>query len=798
VKNDPSKTEPLEGFDPILSAVDFSFKVNCPSDFDCRKECVCPPAQEPQPDINYLAKDYSSFKQLMLDRMALLMPQWKERNAADAGIAIIELLSYMADHLSYQQDAITTEAYLGTARRRVSVKRHAKLVDYPMHDGCNARTWVHVKVNKDIILPGSTQLLTSVKEQTTIIHPDSPAYDEAISRHPEIFETMHETSLFKNHNEMCFYTWGEENCCLPRKATSATLLGKYQNLKAGDVLIFIEKSGPQQGKPADPAHRHAVRLTHVTISEDPIGGRFRDVSDDTPEDVTEIKWSPEDELPFALCISTPEVAKVSIALGNIVLADHGFTIRKEDDIGTVHDPVLFKTKERERDCTKQYEEEQIPPRFFPHLNEKDLTFVIPYMKKPVFILDLQYQQYFDKKDFTVLRQLFSAHRIKFKNDTFSIQGKENEWSISDGRIAFVIFKEKNGQSKYELKVYELPETANKIMSGNAIKAMNTVNALPAITELKSVLDGNTITWTPGDNLLESAGDANYFAVEMENDGTAYLRFGDNKYGARPLPKSEFYAKYRIGNGVKGNLGAETLKHIVSSDNAILEVSNPLPAKGGVDPESIEEVQHNAPNAFRTQERAVTREDYEMMAKRHPAVQRAAATIRWTGSWHTVFLTVDRLGGLEVDDKFKDEMLNHLEPFRMAGHDIEIDKPRFVSLEIEMLVCVKPDYFKSQVKSALLEIFSNRILPDGRTGMFHPDRFTFGQAVHLSPLYAAAQAVAGVASVRITKFQRQGIKEKTSLYAGSLEIDKLEIARLDHDPNYYQENGVFDLVMEGGK
>ena len=49
------------------------------------------------------------------------MPAWTERNPADLGIALVEMLAYVGDALSYQQDAIATEAYLGTARRRVSV-----------------------------------------------------------------------------------------------------------------------------------------------------------------------------------------------------------------------------------------------------------------------------------------------------------------------------------------------------------------------------------------------------------------------------------------------------------------------------------------------------------------------------------------------------------------------------------------------------------------------------------------------------------------------------------------------------
>src|SRR4029077_7562637 len=91
---------------------------------------VCPTSPLAAPEIDYLAKDYASFRQLMLDRISVLSPQWKERNPADIGIALVELLAYAGDYLSYRQDAVATEAYLGTARRRVSVRRHARLVDY--------------------------------------------------------------------------------------------------------------------------------------------------------------------------------------------------------------------------------------------------------------------------------------------------------------------------------------------------------------------------------------------------------------------------------------------------------------------------------------------------------------------------------------------------------------------------------------------------------------------------------------------------------------------------------------------
>jgi hypothetical protein len=151
-----------ENFDTLLSHMRFSFKIECPSDFDCASTETCPPEKLVDPAIEYMAKDYASFRRLMLDRLSLIMPEWKERNSADIGMVLIELLTYVGDHLNYYQDAVATEAYLGTARRRVSARRHARLLDYFVHDGCNARAWICIYADTDnrIKLPKKTILLT--------------------------------------------------------------------------------------------------------------------------------------------------------------------------------------------------------------------------------------------------------------------------------------------------------------------------------------------------------------------------------------------------------------------------------------------------------------------------------------------------------------------------------------------------------------------------------------------------------------------------------------------------------------
>lgn len=55
-----------------------------------------------------------------------------EKSSNDTTLILIELVSYLGDLLSYYQDKIAEEAYVSTARKRVSISRAARLLDYFM------------------------------------------------------------------------------------------------------------------------------------------------------------------------------------------------------------------------------------------------------------------------------------------------------------------------------------------------------------------------------------------------------------------------------------------------------------------------------------------------------------------------------------------------------------------------------------------------------------------------------------------------------------------------------------------
>jgi Baseplate J-like protein len=725
LRTDLEHDAPPAGFDIQLSHVDFSFKVECAQDFDCKQEDECPPPTVTPPAIDYLAKDYNTFRRVIVDRLSSISPNWPERNPADAGMVVAELLAWAGDQLSYYQDAVATEAYLGTARRRLSVRRHARLLDYHMHEGANARALVCVELVDEIVsaqllrqqLDGWVTTFLTQAASGVQLDPDQSLLNLLVlEKSPRLFEPMHDSMLYRAHNSIDFYTWGDADCCLPKGATKATLIDSESDdsrlrLMAGDILIFEEKRGRVSGidGDADPARRQAVRLTSVKPSATRLvdlpgeartpGPLKRDLL--TGQPIVEIEWHVDDALTMPFCISTTTAEReaitgVSAASGNVVLVDDGRTIVEPLSPATFDDPRRYR----------------------------------PQLKKP---------------------------------------------EITHGEV--------------------LNDPTSAELSAVATLTQDPHNAVPRVSLQSTVGD-----WNAQPDLLGSDATAHDLVVEMDEGGYAELRFGDGMLGQEP--EANMTAVYRIGRGLNGNVGPETIVQVMTGvKDAIKSVRNPLAAAGGAEPESLDEVKQYAPQAFRVQERAVTEADYAEVAGRHPEVLRAVATRRWTGSWYTVFLTVERAHGLPVDAKFRDEIATFVEQYRLAGEDLEIEPPVFVPLKLVLVICVETGYFRNKIEEELHKVFGTGTKSDGTPAFFAPDQFTFGQPVYLSQVIAAAMSVAGVAWIDPTDdafiFQRANEVEAGEIDQGYIPMDRLEIAQCESSPSA-PENGQVTFILTGGQ
>ena len=342
------------------------------------------------------------------------------------------------------------------------------------------------------------------------------------------------------------------------------------------------------------------------------------------------------------------------------------------------------------------------------------------------------------------------------------------------------------------------------LAGPAVAAVvqDPRSALPAV-EVRGYLGDQPVgVWAPRRDLLSSGPRDRHLVGELTDTGRLALRFGDGTHGAPPPAGGELRVRYRVGNGVPGNVGADAIRHIVRCGGPVLggvtAVRNPIPATGGTDPEAVDQVRQLAPLALRRERlRAVTAADYAELAGRVPGVSRAAARIRWTGAGDEVHVAVDPAGAAVAGPELVQAVADALERYRRIGHDLMVRPAILVPVEIALTVCVDPGFQRGNVRDAVRRALGPGMLPGGRLGFFHPDALTFGEPVRVSRLIAVAAAVPGVLSVQVTRLRRLFRPDDDELAAGLLTVGALEIAQLDNDPGR-PENGLLTVTIGGGR
>ncbi len=804
--NDPASWLAYPGFDPRYACTAMHFRLGCAETLDCAEEAPCVQVPLPPPEINYLARDYASFRQLFLDRIALNMPAWQERHVPDIGIALVEALAFTADYLSYYQDAVGTEAYLATARRRISVRRHARLVDYRMHEGCNARALVALASATDLTLAFDNLLLLVLPPGQRDVAPGVISADQLETARTQgalMFEPMRRDgaqsiNVIAAHNEIRLHRWGDDMCCLPRGSMRATLVDvlpviavplppvramltvandavpviaepvvqttmqRVLKLAMGDLLIFEEVLGPQTGNPADadPAHRHAVRITDVQTSVDPLDGTL----------LLDVVWDACDALPFELCLSvrTPSpgcawLHDVSVARGNVLLVDHGEHVRGQCTADAI--------------CMPGGSDGDYP----------GLAAALAALPDAG----------------TRCRDL--------AEDCWLVPGAtEHGCCHCDGAVQDV--RRPPVDTGHLLPGTPLtwaePLTANAPVG--QLLSRNPRLALPQLSVHGGALGDVLVAGTPDSrtqwqarcDLLGSAPDDRHVVVEIDDDGAAHLRFGDGVLGRQPQAGDFFRAASRIGNGPAGNVGRDSIVWLALKSGVLsadLQLRNPLAASGGSAAESVAEVKLYAPGAFRADPlRAIVADDYALFAARTPGLQGATASLQWSGSWYAAEVVVDPLGCDDLPVGLAHCISAQLERYRRIGHDVAVSGASYVPLQIEMFVCVLPEFLLAHVEGRLRDRFTSRGRRDGSPGFFHPDRLRLGAPIFASALLAEAQSITGVAHVEIRTLARMDHGASGDVPAdGVLRLSAREIAQVDNDPDH-PDHGRIAFTLGGGR
>jgi hypothetical protein len=702
--------------DPFFSELPFRFRPGCFTG-DCAPGWAPGRAPAPSPVIDYLAKDYESFRHALIVAMMERVPGWQPTSEADRDQVLIDLFAAAADELSDYQDRVMSEAYLATARKRVSLARHARLVDYHVHQGNQASTWLAV------ILDAAAAPLSLTDELIAWAgHPDAPEDWIHFATRETRLPASERALLDPLLNELRLHSWSDAVPALRTGSTSADVVstvagaGQAEATRIRDLiaagtlrrLLLEERLDPLTGRSTgrDPRKRQLLRLLpEAEVVHDPLTDTW----------MTRVRWEEGDALrrdySFVTRCPPGRVAGVSAFHGNLLLAHQGLPVRT-----VFHEPGT-----------------ELPP---------------------------------DTAE--------EKHR-HFERWTL--------WGEPRGALCRLPFA----------PLAYLPTPPN--------------GEVPPRSTLRVEVEAGGVAdaWDEVISLVhsdDSAEEGDHFVVETDERQRSVLRFGDGVNG-RWLPDGALVrCEYQVGNGTEGNVGAGTISWFAPLPgplaDAVVGVWNPFDVVDGRDPEPVERVLRNAPEAYRARQlRAVTLADYRRRAEEVPGVSRAVARYAWTGSWRTVRLVIDPVGTTELAPPLREAVAAHLEAVRLVGEDLEIRPPRFVPLEISMTICLRPDVWPEDVRFVLEQELSDAWTPDGRRGFFHPDLWTFGQPLHRSQLEGRVHAVAGVDHLLSLEMKRYGAPTPGTPDPERLEVRFDEIVLVRNDPDHL-ERGAIRLELRGGR
>src|SRR5882724_5497145 len=256
--------------------------------------------------------------------------------------------------------------------------------------------------------------------------------------------------------------------------------------------------------------------------------------------------------------------------------------------------------------------------------------------------------------------------------------------------------------------------------------------------------GTWVRWHEVENFFDSQpGSRHYLCDPIKGE----LTFGDGRKGwVPPVARDSIKCEYRLGGGVAGNVGANTLTVLKQSIAFVQNVTNPFAAQGGADPESIEEAKRRGTFAIKNRDRAITTEDYESLAlAASRRVARAKCVQASDGSISLLLVPKAERGNGDAravpSRDLIDRVASYIDKRRLITARVNVGKPKLMPVSLELTISLKAGATADRVKADVKEKIRKLLNPlkGGPKGEGWP----FGRAVGKADLYPVVDGVDGV-------------------------------------------------------
>lgn len=214
-----------------------------------------------------------------------------------------------------------------------------------------------------------------------------------------------------------------------------------------------------------------------------------------------------------------------------------------------------------------------------------------------------------------------------------------------------------------------------------------------------------------------------------NPNSGEIRFGNGKKGKVPGAGQKLVAlSYRAGGGIIGNVPAHAIKDPPLGVSNIDSVTNPRPAMGGIDEETLQSLKERAPRVLRGDARAVTEDDYRRFAEEIPGVGRAIVLSQYLPEHRglkipgavTVIVVpsipLPDVNGNDGPPRFVptqgllEAVVRRLDKCRPAGTELVVTAPRVRQLELDVAVVPASDISEHQVRDQIKKVLEHYFRP----------------------------------------------------------------------------------------
>jgi hypothetical protein len=287
---------------------------------------------------------------------------------------------------------------------------------------------------------------------------------------------------------------------------------------------------------------------------------------------------------------------------------------------------------------------------------------------------------------------------------------------------------------------------------------------------------------PSNKVLSQSGTFKNSSVSY--DPANFLK--SKAFGQAPA-NTTLTVRYIVGGGTKSNVNANSIKNVVSADyfgdltelgvndkrvtdliRSTLKVNNPIPAVGGKDAETNQEIKNNGLANFSAQNRAVTAQDYVVraysMSSKYGSISKAYvasenslnSSSSTDGANNNPFainlyiLSNDSNNRLiNTNPALRYNLRNYLNQYRLLTDSVNLLDGFIINIGVEFGIVAYKNYNKRDVLANCLDTVKNYL---------SIDNMQFSQPINLSRLELEIAKIDGVQSVSYLKLKNLTSKD----------------------------------------